>query len=50
VVLVTVLDAGHQWPGSTISAGQRIVGADPPSTAIDATLMIAEFFATHPRR
>lgn len=39
VVLVTVAGAGHQWPGSTAREG-----ADEPSTALDATALIAEFF------
>jgi polyhydroxybutyrate depolymerase len=38
VVLVTVADAGHQWPGADDGA------ADPPSTALDATAVIWEFF------
>jgi polyhydroxybutyrate depolymerase len=38
VVLVTIADAGHQWPGSEEGA------ADPPSDALDATAVIWEFF------
>lgn len=49
VVLVTVAGAGHQWPGSSMSPAQRAMGADPPSNAIDATTLVAEFFLTHPR-
>lgn len=49
VVLVTVADAGHQWPGSTISRAQQAFDADPPSTAFVATTVIADFFAAHPR-
>lgn len=49
VVLVTVAGAGHQWPGSSTSLAQRVIGADPPSDAIDATTLIAEFFLAHPR-
>jgi polyhydroxybutyrate depolymerase len=41
VVLVTVADAGHQWPGSDPREG----AADQPSTALDATAVIWEFFA-----
>jgi polyhydroxybutyrate depolymerase len=48
VVLVTVADAGHQWPGSTTGALQELTGADPPSTAFDATALIADFFLAHP--
>jgi polyhydroxybutyrate depolymerase len=40
VVLVTVADAGHQWPGSVAREG----AADQPSTALDATALIWEFF------
>lgn len=43
VELITVDGAGHQWPGST---GGR-AGADPPSTALDATEVIWAFFAAH---
>lgn len=49
VELVTIAEAGHQWPGSSTSAAQRAMGADPPSDAIDATTVIAEFFLAHPR-
>ncbi len=38
VTLVTVADAGHQWPGAAEGA------ADPPSDALDATALIWEFF------
>lgn len=41
VVLVTVAGAGHQWPGSVAREG----AADQPSDALDATALIAEFFA-----
>jgi polyhydroxybutyrate depolymerase len=40
VVLVTVADAGHQWPGSVAREG----ATDQPSDAFDATTMIWEFF------
>jgi polyhydroxybutyrate depolymerase len=42
VELITVAGAGHQWPG-----GKR--GADAPSTALDATAVVWDFFAAHPR-
>jgi hypothetical protein len=32
-----------------MSPAQRVIGADPPSDAIDATTLIAEFFLAHPR-
>ena len=41
VVLVTVADAGHQWPGSVPREGAM----DQPSDALDATALIWEFFA-----
>jgi len=49
VVLVTVAGAGHQWPGSVPNTvAERLLGADPPSTALDATAVIWRFFAAHP--
>lgn len=50
VELITIAGAGHQWPGSdTRTAVQRVLGTDPPSTALDATATIWEFFAAHGR-
>ena len=49
VELIVVAGAGHQWPGSEQTAGQELAGADKPSTALDATRTIWEFFAAHPR-
>ena len=46
VELVTVAGAGHQWPGAT---PRPLGGGDPPSQALDATPLIWEFFAAHPR-
>lgn len=46
VTLVLVDGAGHQWPGSG-STGSP--GADKPSDAFDATRLIWEFFAAHPK-
>jgi polyhydroxybutyrate depolymerase len=40
VLLVTVADAGHQWPGSVPREGAM----DQPSDALDATGLIWEFF------
>jgi polyhydroxybutyrate depolymerase len=49
VELVTISGAGHQWPGGRPgSAIQKLLGADPPSTALNATSMIWQFFAAHP--
>lgn len=45
VELITIDGAGHQWPGSEKVRD----GGDPPSTALDATTTIWEFFAAHPR-
>jgi polyhydroxybutyrate depolymerase len=49
IELVTIAGAGHQWPGGTLAPQQRAWDADPPSDAIDATTLIAEFFLAHPR-
>jgi polyhydroxybutyrate depolymerase len=40
VLLVTIADAGHQWPGSVPREGAM----DQPSDALDATAVIWEFF------
>jgi polyhydroxybutyrate depolymerase len=48
VELITIAGAGHQWPGSAPKPLiQRILGTDPPSTALDATQVIWQFFAHH---
>jgi polyhydroxybutyrate depolymerase len=50
VELITIAGAGHQWPGSAPRPLlQRIRGSDPPSTALNATQVIWQFFAAHPR-
>jgi polyhydroxybutyrate depolymerase len=50
VELVTIAGAGHQWPGGVPSpVAQRLLGTDPPSTALDATQVIWTFFAAHAR-
>jgi polyhydroxybutyrate depolymerase len=49
VELITISDAGHQWPGSDASPIQGVLGLDPPSTDIDATQIIAALFTAHPR-
>jgi polyhydroxybutyrate depolymerase len=49
VEYIVISDAGHQWPGSSTSAIQDQLGADPPSQLLDATFEIASFFASHPR-
>ncbi|GAA3732354.1 PHB depolymerase family esterase [Plantactinospora mayteni] len=49
VDLITVAGAGHQWPGAKQSTAERLLGLDPPSTALTATESIWNFFDTHPR-
>ena len=41
VTLITIADAGHQWPGAD---GERVADPDAVSTAIDATESIWAFF------
>jgi polyhydroxybutyrate depolymerase len=51
VELITVAGAGHQWPGSAGPGplASRLLQLDPPSTALNATDTIWQFFATHSR-
>jgi polyhydroxybutyrate depolymerase len=50
VELITIAGVGHQWPGAASRPLlQRILGTDPPSTALNATQVIWQFFAAHPR-
>ncbi|MEV0027978.1 PHB depolymerase family esterase [Nocardia sp. NPDC050793] len=50
VILITIDGAGHQWPGADRTPmRERLLGTDPPSTALDATATIAQFFARHHR-
>jgi polyhydroxybutyrate depolymerase len=51
VELITVHGAGHQWPGSVPPPplATRLLHLDQPSSALDATKAIWEFFAAHPR-
>ncbi|MCC6928712.1 MAG: dienelactone hydrolase family protein [Gemmatimonadaceae bacterium] len=46
VILYALKDGGHAWPGG--KRGTRM--GDDPGTAVDATALIWEFFAAHPRR
>lgn len=48
VELITVAGAGHQWPGSAPkSSEQQRLRSDPPSSALNATQTIWQFFSTH---
>lgn len=48
VELITIAGAGHQWPGGrNAPVAQRLLGLDPPSTALQATPTIWKFFASH---
>ncbi|MDE2182362.1 MAG: polyhydroxybutyrate depolymerase [Alphaproteobacteria bacterium] len=49
VSLITIAGAGHQWPGSLRPRLLgRLMGLDPPSSALDATRTLGQFFAAHP--
>jgi polyhydroxybutyrate depolymerase len=51
VELITITGAGHQWPGSVPNRlAQKLLQTDPPSTALNATQVIWQFFAAHPRQ
>lgn len=51
VAALTLSDAGHQYPGAVRRPlVERRFSLPPPSTAIDATAEIWDFFAAHPRR
>lgn len=51
VELITITGAGHQWPGGVRSPLiEKALGLDPPSTALNATQEIWQFFASHPGR
>lgn len=48
VELITVAGAGHQWPGAEAKPVQeKLLHTDPPSTALNATDTIWQFFAQH---
>ncbi len=48
VELITFAGAGHQWPGAVPNQlAERLLQIDPPSTALDATRTIWQFFAQH---
>jgi polyhydroxybutyrate depolymerase len=52
VDLITIDDAGHQWPGGAGRSGPfaRMMGIDPPSEALDATSTLWRFFRDHPAK
>ena len=51
VELITITGAGHQWPAATPNLlAQKLLHLDPPSTALNATQVIWQFFAAHPRQ
>jgi len=49
VDLITIADAGHQWPGSEPPppAAVALLHLDQPSYALDATAVLWDFFASH---
>ncbi len=48
IELITIDGAGHQWPGAPSKPViQKLLGTDAPSTALDATSTIWQFFAQH---
>lgn len=50
VELITIAGAGHQWPGAAPKpVVERALKTDPPSTALNATSVIWQFFAAHPK-
>ncbi|HKT01862.1 MAG TPA: PHB depolymerase family esterase [Rugosimonospora sp.] len=50
VELITIAGAGHQWPGGVSKPElERLLKLDPPSTALNATATIWQFFAAHPK-
>ena len=50
VELITITGAGHQWPGGQSKPVlEKVLGLDPPSTALNATATIWAFFDANPR-
>jgi polyhydroxybutyrate depolymerase len=52
VVLIAIAGAGHQWPGGRPPRRfiARLLRLDPPSTALDATSVLWDFFRAHPAK
>ena len=50
VELVTVADGEHGWPGAPLKPGDPEEFRHQPSQALDATSVIWQFFAAHPKR
>jgi polyhydroxybutyrate depolymerase len=52
VSLITIADAGHQWPGAVPEGRfiRRLFRLDAPSTALDATDVLWRFFEGHPAK
>jgi polyhydroxybutyrate depolymerase len=48
VVLYTIQDQGHAWPGG--EKGRRFGNVDKPTNVISATDLIWEFFKKHPKK
>lgn len=50
VELITIAGAGHQWPGAKANAkSSKRLALDPPSTALNATEALWDFFESHPK-
>jgi polyhydroxybutyrate depolymerase len=47
ISLITITDAGHQWPGARHPLIKRLLRLDPLSTALNATEALWRFFESH---
>jgi polyhydroxybutyrate depolymerase len=49
ISLITIADAGHQWPGAVARHPliERLLRLDPPSAALNATEALWRFFESH---
>ena len=52
ISLITIADAGHQWPGAVARHPliERLLRLDPPSSALNATQALWRFFESHTAR